>query len=141
MKHRRTILAIAVTVALSLSPKRSMACSCGENPPPPEALAQATAVFSGRVVAGSYDKSVYTASVRILGVWKGSVSEPIEELLTHPQCCLCGLVLEKGQDYLIYAYENDGHLWVSTCSRTVLLDQAAADLSALGEPLRSYPPE
>jgi len=140
MKHRPAIFAIVVTVVLCLSPTHSMACSCGKKPPPMQALAGAAAVFSGRVVASSLGENgeLYKASIRVMDVWKGNVYEHIE-VLTYWRCCLCGFALEVGRDYLVYAYsEGYGQLWVSICSRTVLLEQAATDLSALGRPLRSY---
>jgi hypothetical protein len=139
MKRRPTIFAIAVTVMLCLGTRHSMACSCNENPPPPQALAEATAVFSGRVVASSYGENgeLYKPVLRVMDVWKGSVHERVE-LYTHWRCCLCGFPLEVGRNYLVYAYETESQLWVSYCSRTTLLEEAATDLAALGKPLRSY---
>jgi hypothetical protein len=142
MKHRPTIFAIAVTMMLCLGTRHSMACDCRQNPPPPQALAQAAAVFSGRVVASSYGENgeLYKPVLRVMDVWKGSVHERVE-LYTYWRCCLCGFALEVGRNYLVYADEAEGELWVSSCSRTTLLEEAATDLSALGKPLRSYSPE
>jgi hypothetical protein len=142
MKRRPTIFAIVVIVILCLGTRHGMACSCRMNPPPPQALDQAAAVFSGRVVAASFDENgrLYKPSIRVMSVWKGGVSERVE-LRTYWQCCLCGFALEVGQAYLVYAYEYKDQLWVSICSRTVLLEKAATDLSALGLPLRSYSSE
>lgn len=139
MKRRPTIFAIVVTVILCLGTRHSMACSCRKNPPPQQALAEAAAVFSGRVVAASLAENgeLYKPVLHVKDVWKGKVYERVE-LRTYWRCCVCGFDLEVGQDYLVYAYENEGQLWVSICSRTVLLEKAATDLSALGQPLRSY---
>lgn len=116
-------------------------CSCLPPPPPREALAQADAVFAGRVVSviehseedpghpgGPHLEVRIVPSAR----WKAAASDTVT-VRTADNSAACGFPFQEGEEYLVYASGDDA-LRVITCSRTAPLAQAADDVAALGRP-------
>jgi hypothetical protein len=142
----------------------ALACSCGESGPPREALAQATAVFSGEVIAieippmywqgdakppsadlltqflGDETLRAQRVTVSVSKVWKGERITQRQVLYTPYDCCICGFGFTVGEQYLIYTYEDkdDKRLFTSFCSRTAKLDPKLADLNELPPPIRDF---
>jgi hypothetical protein len=113
------------------------ACSCIQPPAPDEALANSTAVFAGQVteVAAPGDRGGPDPVVVTFAVsrgWKGA-DKPTIVVNTSGSSASCGFEFVQGQEYLVYATENEGHLQTGLCSRTSLLASAANDLAVLGD--------
>ena len=121
------------------------ACKCAQPGTPSEELEEFSAVFAGRVVSvqHSYEPNATSVSpedrttvgFEVNAVWKGLVREEID-ITTPPTGGSCGFNFIEGEEYIVYAYDSgyaDGGYTVGICSRTALLDQAQADIDALGE--------
>ena len=139
-------LALLVGVLWFLgNPERVYACKCAQPGTPSEELEKFSAVFAGRVVSvrHSYDPDAASVSpedrstvdFEVSAVWKGTVHEDLY-ITTPPTGGSCGFTFIEGEEYIVYAYDSahaDGGYTVGICSRTALLDQAQADIDALGE--------
>jgi hypothetical protein len=134
----RRILATGVFAALlfSLAPD-ARACTCLAPPPPREALAQAAAVFEGKVtsvsttpVPGSYPQML-EVELDVTGVWKGDLTSKTV-VRTASNSAACGIGFSVGTAYLVYAHEDQQVLYANLCSRTTQSATAAADRDALG---------
>ena len=139
-------LALVVSVVWFLgNPGQVHACKCAVPGSPSEELEKFAAVFAGRVVSIEHsfdpDAESYspgdrtTVGFEVSAVWKGAVHEDMY-ITTPPTGGSCGFAFTDGQEYIVYAHDNnyaDGGYTVGICSRTALLGQAQVDLSALGE--------
>ena len=142
------LLAPLLAVQLATGGGRAHACSCIPPPPPLEALDRASAVFTGTVgsfrtlsfEAGSEDwpgPPYWSVEFEVDVVWEGSVTTTTVVYVTQSSACGYGN-FEIGTDFLVYAHQRDlagvgdDTLFVSSCSRTVPLERAEADLLALG---------
>jgi hypothetical protein len=126
----------ALAIACVINPACVFACSCLPPGPPADALASATAVFSGRVaaLAGAVDaggSDPVQVTFAISKVWKGT-DQPTIEVLTPASSASCGFEFVRGEEYLVYASESEGRLQTNLCSRTALLAIAGDDLAVLG---------
>lgn len=129
-----TLSVIAFVTAVQ--PTCVYACSCRPPGPPAEALANATAVFSGKVTAlsapadrGGSDPVQVTFAVT--KGWKGADQSTIV-ILTPASSASCGVDFVEDQEYLVYASESEGRLQTNLCSRTTQLAMAGEDLAVLG---------
>jgi hypothetical protein len=135
-----TALPLLLSAALSAAPCPPAAarCSCVPPGPPREALAQAEAVFAGRVVSvgeqrgGDPDQPYLEVRIVPDRRWKGAAADTVT-VRTPPNSAVCGVAFETGREYLVYA-EGGGGLRVFLCSRTAALADAGEDLAALGAP-------
>ncbi len=116
------------------------ACSCAPNEPPTAALDRAGAVFAGRVAVleqpggtliDVMSMEPMTLRFDVDRTWKGPVSRSLT-VKTAPNGAVCGYAFQTSEEYLVYALATEADLWVSLCSRTIPLAQAAEDLAALG---------
>lgn len=114
------------------------ACSCVAPPAPQEALEQADAVFSGRVVDIQAPKKLITSSAdplkvtfEVSKVWKGPKSKKLV-VVTARDSASCGYSFKSGRSYIVYAHQREGELTTSICTRTKLLSSAEEDLAQLG---------
>ena len=127
------------------NPGQVYACKCAQPGTPSEELEKFSAVFAGRVVSiqHSYDPNAASVSpedrttvgFEVSAVWKGTVHQDMN-ITTPPTGGSCGFTFIEGEEYIVYAYDSafaDGSYTVGICSRTALLDQAEADIDALGE--------
>lgn len=128
-----------VGVMLFADTQCSFACSCIQPPAPRDALASSDAVFAGRVV-GIFDGNLnpirssadpIRATFQINTVWKGAAS-PTLVVTSARNGASCGFHFEQGREYLIYAYAQNGELHTDICTRSAELNNAQADLAALG---------
>ena len=128
-------LVMSTLVFLALPVSVALACSCMELPPPVEAMGQADAVFTGRVLSavpsGSTDG--YEYMIQIHAVWKGAATVELRVETGDP--AMCGLWLQPGETYLVYADEFDGVMSTNNCTRSREIGFADEDLAALGGPL------
>lgn len=137
-----TALPLLLSAALSAAPCPPAAarCSCVPPGPPRQALAQAGAVFAGRVVSvtepreapGDPDRPYVEVRIVPERRWKGAAGDTVT-VLTPPNSAVCGYAFETGREYLVYAEGGEG-LRVFLCSRTAALADAGEDLAALGAP-------
>jgi hypothetical protein len=124
---------------LAIETDTAYACSCALPGPPDEELANAAAVFSGRVVSivkpinfGSISSAdPIEVTFQVQEVWKGSVSLTTT-ITTSRSGASCGYTFQKGNEYIVYAYGSENNLSVSLCSRTQPLEAAKVDLEELG---------
>ena len=128
---------LMLALLAALQPPCVYACSCVPPGPPQQALADATAVFSGKVTAigqparpGSSDAVQVTFAVA--RAWKGPEQATIT-LSTPGSSASCGIDFVEHQEYLVYASTVDGGLQANLCSRTTPLANASEDITALGE--------
>jgi hypothetical protein len=135
-------LTLPVIAFMLLGASDGLACSCAGPADVLQALEQATAVFSGRVVDVIKHKpdrtrpqSWFTGVETVLEVktvWK-RVDKRVVSVFTSDQQSACGYRFRKGRTYLVYAHRNEeGKLVTSICTRTKRLKDAEEDLSKLG---------
>jgi hypothetical protein len=145
MNMRRTILICVAVAFLLILRIEAFACTCDESSPTgrveqsvSEALADAEAVFAGKVVA-IYKR---TRPVRVVFMvdrsWKGNVPSRVV-ISTGRGDGDCGYRFVSGRRYLVYAGSALLTRWgTSICRRTGSLSDLAGDLRILGDPKRSY---
>ncbi len=127
------MLALLCSTPLLIKAESALACSCARPRSVDESLAQATAVFAGRVTdIESVDSRRVEVDFDVDTVWKGSNTSTIS-VYTAPNPAVCGYSFEVGRSYLVYARENQGLLQVNQCSRTNLLSQSGDDLTLLNK--------
>ncbi len=120
------------------APPAVYACSCMPPAPPQEALAEATAVFAGQVMAvevseGPVNSSAdpVQATFDVSQVWKGDITKSVT-LTTPRESASCGFNFEVGREYIVYAWDDGDGLSTNLCSRTAELAPDLEDLDALG---------
>ncbi|MDX1414887.1 MAG: hypothetical protein R3293_11900 [Candidatus Promineifilaceae bacterium] len=140
---RKWLSGLAIVVILCaqwlvVAPPSAYACSCMVPPPPQEAMAEATAVFSGQVtdVEISEGETVSSAdpvraTFAVDQVWKGAVDD-IVTVGTPLSSASCGVNFEEGKEYVVYAYGGADELTTNLCSRTAEMTPELEDLAALG---------
>jgi len=85
------------------------------------------------------DKPLLLAQFNPLRVWKGVRSATILETAVDPQSC--GLSLESGSLYLVYAYgpDDEGRIETNRCTRTALAAESSRDIGVLDALLEPAP--
>jgi hypothetical protein len=128
----------AVVAALAcLAPARARACSCMSQTPA-DALAQAAAVFEGRVreVAPAQPEGEMPRQLRVrlqvVRSFKGSGTAEELVVTTAADSAACGYGFELDRSYLVYALAQRDGLDVSLCGRTQPIEEADEDLRLLG---------
>ena len=129
-----TRFVMSLLVLLCLSATAAHACSCTEPPPPQDALKDATAVFTGRVLTAVPEGgNAYTYTLKVHAVWKGSAAP--EAKVATSDVAMCGLWMEPGSELLVYASGAEDELSTSNCSRSKPVAVAGPDFAELGEPI------
>jgi hypothetical protein len=156
----RIMVCVALLVSQFTIPTPVSACSCVLPGPPIDAFRDYAAVFRGKVteISRNYSPAIshiyrtletlnlrpnyfyenkswgYDVTFKVYRSWK-NVGTTSVILRTGSGGGDCGYVFNRGDDYLVYAYElNDdanNELEVSMCSRTTEISGAAEDLSYL----------
>lgn len=141
----KTLCAIVSLVTfiffMNFSPNTGYACSCDKPGSAQEGLERSAAVFSGEVI-GILDKNkngFIQSSADSIAVlfeveesWKG-VTQSQVLVYTERDEASCGYQFSLNTKYLVYAYELDGSLKTSYCSKTTPLTLAVDDIDELGE--------
>jgi len=124
---------VLFAVTPSASAETGVACSCAQVHGVPEALEQASLVFRGKVLA---EKEEFVNGVNyraalflVQEVWQGTDAT---QVIVRTPAGSCPFEWERLNDYLIYAYEKDGVTVTDGCTRSAAIEQADADLQALG---------
>jgi hypothetical protein len=133
MKHP-LLITIGATVATFALTATAYACSCMMSTPA-EHYARADVVFSGTVDMVALPRSsdgngTSVFFIKINRLWKGSVGS--EVTVTSPESsATCGINLEKGKEYVIFAMKGETNLTTTLCSGTALYSQSAETLAYL----------
>lgn len=141
---------IALALVLSAMPfasgiPQAHACSCMMPGSPAEAFADTDAVFSGTVTRSIDDEEAYRTEVqfKVSTQWKGIDLSESSTVTVHTglNSAACGVEFMKGEEYLVYAYQDEetGELGASLCSRTTALENADEDLEYLKATEREEP--
>ena len=145
---------LAAAMVLALGPVPGGHCFIP--PPPAEEMANATAVFTGRVVGHEWVPTdsahpteprtkgeVLVFTLEILQAWKGDPGPRVRLFtMTTRVPEMRGawdwaedVHFEDGESYLVYAFGAPDRLYARPCGRTSRLPLAEMDLRALGPPL------
>ena len=147
------LLFLLVGGAILSMPSRTYACSCVQLPEVQEALAEAEAVFAGKVihisepqpdVSGMISSAdPITVTFAVAQTWKG-VRQKQVMVQTARDSASCGFNFVLGEEYMVYTYKDDqGVLATNICTRTNTLTAASEDLGVLGigkQPSEAAPP-
>lgn len=98
-------------------------------------------IFTGKIIeiekGASPDE--YRVKFKVKSMWKKDVGESV---ILRTYRVSCGFFGKKGEEYLVYAYTQDGMLTTNGCTRTTRLAEAAAELRELEEkgekPIKIY---
>ncbi len=131
----RLVLIVSLIVLWAMmNAERSYACSCGELGSPSEELAEADAVFMGRVVSVRQVESsqgVFITEFLVTTLWKGPLYSTMYITTSNEPC---GTGFSEGKEYIVYAYGiGRDALRTNLCTRTTPLSRGMDDLARLGE--------
>ena len=113
----------------------AFACTCLGIQPLQEAFDGSQVVFSGKAIDLETTNEAYPnviATFDVHTIWKGNVTKDPLVLTTGMGGADCGYVFADNEEYLVYAYGEEGELGASSCTRTAPLERAEADLVFLG---------
>jgi len=141
------LMLLALVGLLVVNKQPAWACSCVVPGSPQEEMSRVSAVLAGRVLqidtpfgaVGNTADSV-RVTLQVQTVWKGP-TDSVQAVITSQHSASCGYSFVEGEEYLIYAFAQEGILQVSLCSRTVPLAHAGEDLTALGPGMAVQPEE
>lgn len=129
-----------LTLALLAAPFAAdvHACSCAPLPTVQSEVDLSTSVFRGKVLQSAAPAQGIGSEVeytfRVDEVWKGS-ADTLQVVAAFADGFLCGRTYEVGTEYLVYTSGTSD----SSCSRTKVLSEAQADLTALGDGVLPQP--
>jgi hypothetical protein len=133
MKKAGGLLLMCFVLAIAYA-GNAYACSCAE-PTLHEEVEERAAIFTGKVVklevvGVKEGVSTIEATVQRIRAFKGYVPETVV-LTTSDGCCYCQGWYDISRTYVFFAYESEGKLATSACSRTKLIDDAKEELQYL----------
>jgi hypothetical protein len=148
---QRTIVALSVIALVSLTDSSSLTarptspaslCTCvSPKRPTCEVWWQTSAIFSGRVTridtvteeTDGQTRVKNLVTMRVQERWRGLQGAREVVVATGAGGGDCGFQFETNQTYLVYANQSvqTGRYETGICSRTALIDEAAADLAYL----------
>jgi len=148
---RVSLLLILTALLFSVIPPPSYACSCARLPPALDFLEESSAVFSGRVLnvegiplqndPDGIDIPV-EVTFQVSKVWKGpSDGTLVVETSLEGASCGLGRTFRINEEYLVYAFGEEGELRTNLCTRTTEISNAQedlAELNLLGMPSRDF---
>lgn len=136
MKWIKTIILVSFlfTIFNIVNPAIVHACNCYIPDNAIESLEISDAVFTGKVKKISkktMDGKTYNAVLIEVGqIWKG-IQE--SEVIVYTSWSSCQFDFIDEEEYLLYAYEDDGKLHVTNCGRSTTLTHATTDTQQLVE--------
>ena len=144
----RAVLAIIfLTAALVGQPPAARACSCAAPASPEEALARASAVFSGEVTEitrplldriGLTASGTHEVKFRVIKAWKG-VAGPEFVVRTQLTGEACGYTFALGGAYLVFVREILPGIETGICTGTRDLADADAEVRVLDAAIEKRP--
>ena len=143
MKLRKSwlLLSLALTI-LSIGPTEGIACSCRQKSSVCNAFGDVKAVFIGKVVEGRGVERLsdtlnagrdLTFTFKVSRGFIGAKADQTVQIHTGFGFGDCGFPFEKGEEYLVYAYESGDNNGLSTgvCTRTTHISRAGEDIAGL----------
>ena len=132
---RRCVTVFVLTLTLGLieigANSRGFACECKRNNSVEQEFSDSKSVFVAKVIEIKDSKPDAFVTLRVEKMWKGVKTETIV-VLTDNRGKGCGYIFNKGERYLVYAFEDrDGALRTDVCTRTADVNSAAGDLKEL----------
>lgn len=124
-------------LALLMLPEPAHACLCASSGSPREAMAEADAVFFGKVTSltahSRRDGSIssadpVTVEFDVIRVWKGPPHDTLT-VETERMGISCGYEFKEGRRYIVYTWGGNR---TGRCTRTAPAWLAARDFAALG---------
>ncbi len=107
------------------------ACSCLPPSPPEEAFMESDAVFTGVVSDIDSNELGFDVTFTVSGSY-GEESLTNEIIVsTAKDSAACGISFEDGEEYLVYATQDEGEYSANLCSRTTQITSANEDITAL----------
>ena len=132
---RRCVTVFVLTLTLGLieigANSLGFACECKRNNSVEQEFSDSKSVFVAMVIEIKDSKPDAFVTLRVEKMWKGVKTETIV-VLTDNRGKGCGYIFNKGERYLVYAFEDrDGALRTDVCTRTADVNSAAGDLKEL----------
>lgn len=144
MKFPRSWLLVSLALMMiSIAATDAIACSCMEKSSVCNAYGDAKAVFVGKVIEGrsvEHMSDLINARTKDLtftfSVSRGFIGANADQTIeVHTGFGFgdCGIPFEKGEEYLVYAYQSADSKALSTgiCTRTTHISRADEDISGL----------
>jgi hypothetical protein len=134
---RLAVVVGATLLGMGVGARRSHACDCATPGSPTASAEAAVAVFEGKATLTSNRASdgvfggLVEYRVDVLRRWKGDIPATVS-IWTPVNSAACGVELEQGVPYVIYASAREGRLSVMLCSRTAPTSLRADDVTELG---------
>ena len=134
----RLAIGCAIAAVVMCVAQTTLACSCAPPPEPKKALADAAAVFVGKVTevkrTGDQFSGKLFATFEVATTYKGVKTKTVE-VGTAGNSAMCGYGFAKGESYIVYCYSSDEGKTLRTniCTRTRKASAAKGDIDALGE--------
>jgi hypothetical protein len=116
-----------IALGVLLFAPAALPCSCFMPNPVCSSYWKTPLVFSGRAVSkqliyddpkpGVIGPGRYEVAFMVTESLRGDAGKQIV-IRTHNQSSACGFDFEDGQDYVVFAYEQNGEWWTTKCSLT-----------------------
>lgn len=150
MKFQKPILLICFAIALlKFAATEAFACSCRQKSSVCNAFGNANAVFIGKVIEGKSAERMsdmlkagtrdLTFKFKVSRGFVGAKTDQTIEVHTGFGFGDCGFPFEKGEEYIVYAYQSGDSKVLSTgiCTRTTHISRAEEDIDGLDVLFRS----
>lgn len=144
-KKWKFIVAVSLIAIITLFTNEETihACTCVGPLSPAYELEHSDAVFRGEVISksgartlcgssGEFSAPNLAVKFKVNTVWKGEINETTF-IATNYHEAACGYPFRIGEEYIVYANEWNGILWVGLCSRTRQASYSQKDLEFLGK--------
>lgn len=113
---------------------------CAAVPPVEESYAISSSVFVGKVMNVRERTRDVKVSFKVYKVFKGKLDDVTVVLTSFPNDMGQGYPFQPEEQYLVFAYLQDGRDHTRLCTRTKPLSEASADIKILDKILHQEPP-
>lgn len=144
MKFHKLILSMGIAITIvAMAATEALACSCLQKSSVCNAFGDAKAVFIGKVVEGNSVERMsdmikagtkdLTFTFKVSRGFVGAKADQTIDVHTGFGFGDCGFPFEKGEEYIVYAYQSDDRKALSTgiCTRTTHISRADEDIAEL----------
>ena len=148
MNSKKLFILLIFIALIAIFSNFVSACSCAGGRTLQQEFGDADAVFLGTVkgiqqpIGSDFFGGQITANFDVQKSWKGIDSRSIN-ITTGVSEAGCGYSFVQGQDFLVFAYNNEGELSTGICSGTHEVSNAITDedIIALGFPEKDFTSE